>query len=70
MGPYVLATQALTLSGLGMAAYRFGLDQFWATIALFALSAYVFVPVGALAMGWDRAATAKTAAVTVMEETA
>lgn len=70
MGPYVLATQALTLIGLGMAAYRFGLDQFWATIALFALSAYVFVPVGALAMGWDRAATAKTAAVTVMEETA
>lgn len=54
MGPYILLTQALTLIGLGLGTYRFGIDQFWATIALFAISAYVFVPVGMHAMGWVR----------------
>ncbi|MFC3300174.1 glycosyltransferase family 2 protein [Arthrobacter agilis] len=58
MGPYILITQTMTLMGLGLGAYRFGIDQFWATIALFALSAYVFVPVGVLSMGWGRAAAA------------
>lgn len=67
MGPYILITQALTLVGLGLGAYRFGIDQFWASIVLFALSAYVFVPVGMLAMGWSRATAADKTATTTME---
>jgi cellulose synthase (UDP-forming) len=73
MGPYILITQALTLLGLGLGAYRFGIHQFWATIALFALSTYVFIPVAALAMGWGRstaaAAAAAAAAPTTLEKT-
>jgi cellulose synthase (UDP-forming) len=60
MGPYVVITQALTLVGLGLGVYRFGLDQFWATIALFTLSAYVFIPVGVLAMKGHPALTDET----------
>lgn len=63
MGPYILVTQALTLIGLALGSYRFGLDQYWAAIALFALSAYVFVPVGTLAVGWRRTTAAHRAAV-------
>ncbi|WP_459314056.1 glycosyltransferase family 2 protein [Arthrobacter sp. MDT2-2] len=71
MGPYILITQALTLVGLGLGVYRFGIDQFWASIVLFALSAYVFIPVGTLAMGWGRTTAADTATettATTMEE--
>jgi len=68
MGPYVLTTQVLTVVGLGMGAYRFGIHQFWATFALFALSAYVFVPVGTLAMGWGRTTAAHAAAASTMEK--
>jgi cellulose synthase (UDP-forming) len=70
MGPYILMTQALTLIGLGLAAYRFGLDQYWATIALFALSTYVFIPVGTLALGWGRARATHPAAATARVRTA
>lgn len=62
MGPYILSTQALTLIGLTLGSCRFGFDQYWAAIALFALSTYVFVPVGTLAMGWSRTTTAHHAA--------
>lgn len=66
MGPYILITQALTVVGLGLATYRYGLDQFWATIALFVLSAYVFIPVGVLALKRDH--TIQEADVTAMEK--
>lgn len=69
MGPYILITQALILIGLGLGTYRFGIGQFWATIALFALSAYVFLPVGLLAMGWNRSATKTTTAAPTLEKT-
>lgn len=70
MGPYILVTQALTFVGLALGAYRFGIDEFWAAIVLFALSAYVFVPVGILAMGWNSTTRAEsTVAATTRQRT-
>ncbi|MDE8585876.1 glycosyltransferase family 2 protein [Arthrobacter sp. NQ4] len=67
MGPYILATQALTLVGLCLGVNQYGIEQFWAAIVLFALSSYVFVPVGILAMGRGIFSAAKPAAVAIVE---
>jgi len=46
---------------------QYGIEQFWAAIVLFALSSYVFVPVGILAMGRGRSAAAEPAVVAMAE---
>lgn len=70
MGPYILSTQALTSVGLFLGASQYGIQQFWATIALFALSTYVFVPAGLIAMGWGRGAAPGRAATARQKTTA
>ncbi|MBT0772572.1 glycosyltransferase [Kineosporia sp. J2-2] len=46
MGPYLLATQAATLIGLGAGAMVYGFAHYWANIVLALLNAYVYLPVG------------------------
>jgi cellulose synthase (UDP-forming) len=69
IGPYVLTTQVLCITGLTLSVYRFGISQFWAAIVLHALSAYVFVPVGALTMGWSRLTVQPRVGLTTIETT-
>jgi cellulose synthase (UDP-forming) len=50
MGGYLLATQALVITGLCADIARFGFSNYWALIPLTVLNAYIFVPVAWLAL--------------------